>query len=137
LVSLLREANAIPGADEKSQDETENEGEHCDLLSEDCFKEIVQKYPVLMFSLSWCPECKRSLELLDRMGVRPHIIDLDDYKPISQDIRYHMLQMTGRRSVPNLFIDGEYIGGFTRTYEMYEKGELLPKFQKVGAIQTE
>ncbi|KAG7364000.1 thioredoxin reductase [Nitzschia inconspicua] len=110
--------------------------ESCDLASEICFKEIIQKYPVVMFSLSWCPECKQSLELLAGLGVKPHIVDLDDYKPISEDIRYHMLRMTGRRSVPNLFIGGEFIGGYKRTAELHEKGELLPKVHQVVGISN-
>lgn len=113
--------------------------ESCDLVSYDCFTELVQKYPILMFSLSWCPECKHSLELLDRIGIRKeqiHIIDLDDYKEISIDIRQHMGKLTGRRSVPNLFIKGEYIGGFKRTTEIHERGELVPKFQNIGALSV-
>ncbi|KAG7340122.1 thioredoxin reductase [Nitzschia inconspicua] len=110
--------------------------ESCDLASEICFKEIIQEYPVVMFSLSWCPECKQSLELLAGLGVKPHIVDLGDYKPISEDIRYHMLRMTGRRSVPNLFIGGEFIGGYKRTAELHEKGELLPKIHQVVGISN-
>jgi thioredoxin reductase (NADPH) len=141
LIQLLQVAGALPTEQEKSEDarnpqagKLQDGKEACDLLSEDCFNEVVSKYPVLIFSLSWCPECKQSLELLRRIGVKPHIIDLDDYKPISQDIRLHMLNMTGRRSVPNLFISGEYIGGFRRTSEMHEKGELIPRFEKAGVV---
>ena len=108
-------------------------GESCDLAYEECFLEIIDKYSVVMFSLSWCPECKRMLELLNRIGVdttnnQVHIIDLDDYKPISGAIRQHMKKLTGRRSVPNLFIDSEFIGGFSQTNEMHEQGQLIPKF---------
>lgn len=108
--------------------------EDCDLASEECFREVLKKYPVVMFSLSWCPECKRSLELLDLLGVHPHIVDLDDYKPISENIRQHMLKMTDRRQVPNLFVGGEYVGGHKRTATMHERGELIPLFQKVGVL---
>jgi len=143
LVSVLQEAGALTSTTTNVEEERKVKevddaaadstgGEPCDLLSVECFKEIVQKYPVLMFSLSWCPECKHSLEVLTSLGIQPHIIDLDDYKPISQDIRHHMLEMTGRRSVPNLFVGGEYIGGFRQMTEMHGRGELVPKFQKVG-----
>mmetsp|Transcript_1207 Transcript_1207/g.2886 ORF Transcript_1207/g.2886 Transcript_1207/m.2886 type:complete len:209 (+) Transcript_1207:814-1440(+) len=114
-----------------------SEHEICDLESEDCFRAIVAKHPVLLFSLSWCPECKRSLELLDRIGIGEdaiHVIDLDDYKDIALTIRAHMKAMTGRPSVPNLFVGGEYVGGFRRTSEMHERGELVPKFQEIGAL---
>jgi thioredoxin reductase (NADPH) len=118
-------------------------GESCDLVSEECFLQIIHKYKVLMFSLSWCPECKRILELLNRIGLdehdtsneQIHIIDLDDYsKPISATIRQHMKKLTGRRSVPNLFINNEFIGGYYQTNEIHEQGQLIPKLQKVGVL---
>ena len=113
------------------------EREICDLASEDCFRTIVAKYPILLFSLSWCPECKRSLELLDRIGITVdmiHVIDLDDYPDIALTIRAHMKAMTGRPSVPNLFVGGDFVGGFRRTSEMHEAGELVPKFEGIGAL---
>jgi glutaredoxin len=136
LVQLLQGAGALAKDAEHDATIQSNQDfvETCDLETEDCFKEIIQKYPIVMFSLSWCPECKRSLELLSRIGVKPHIVDLDDYKSISEEIRLHMLNLTGRRSVPNLFIGGEYIGGFKRTSEMHEQGELMLKLQNVGIL---
>jgi glutaredoxin len=111
-------------------------GESCDLQMEDCFMEVLKKYPAVMFSLSWCPECKRSLELLSQLGVQPHIIDLDDYKPISEDIRAHMLKMTNRRQVPNLFVGGEYVGGFHRTTDLHSRGELVPMLERAGILEA-
>lgn len=121
--------------DAKNDNHNDKKGtELCDLLSEDCFDEIIHKYPVVMFSLAWCPECKRSLELLDRIGVRQQIIDLDDYKPIALDIRGHMKQRTGRNQVPNLWIGGEWVGGFSRTNDYHKRGELVPLLEKVGVL---
>jgi thioredoxin reductase (NADPH) len=145
LVTILQNGGAFTSEKSQEQQEqqqdlvsatnrTNDDGKSCDLISEDCFQAIVQKYPVVMFSLSWCPECKRSLELLARIGVKPRIIDLDDYKPISENIRMHMLKMTGRRSVPNLFVGGEYIGGFQQTSELHKRGELIPKLKQVGVL---
>jgi len=116
-----------------------SETESCDLLSEDCAREIVHKYPVVLFSLSWCPECKRSLELLDLMGIKQdqiHIIDLDDYPEIALDIRANMKALSGRRSVPNLFIGGENFGGFVKTQERRDSGELVAKFREVGVLPS-
>lgn len=115
-----------------------SESESCDLSSEECIREIVNKYPILLFSLSWCPECKQTLQLLSRMGIDDHeihIIDLDDYKEVALNIRAHMKTLSGRRSVPNLFVGGENFGGFQKTFELRETGELAAKFAAVGAKQ--
>ena len=153
LVPLLQERGALPVAHKQEEElrpdanqeeaqtrsvavDEKNGKESCDLLEASCFEAILKEYRAVMFSLSWCPECHRELELLERIGVKDkvHIIDLDDYKPISQHIRNHMLQKTGRRQVPNLFVGGEYVGGFVRTSEIHERGELVSKFEKVGLL---
>ena len=107
----------------------------CDLLADECFDETIKKHPVIMFSLSWCPECKRSLELFDRIGVpRPFIVDLDDHRPIALNIRDHMFKRTGRNQVPNLWIGGDWVGGYALIQEKHSLGELLPMFEKVGIV---
>lgn len=132
LVPLLTQAGALEKPSTSAED-TESNGEACDLAEKSCIEEIIQKYPVVMFSLQWCPECKRTLELLRNIGAKiPHIIDLDDYKEISQDIRYHMMNRDGRRSVPNLYIGGEFFGGFKQTSKMNEEGKLISKLKELG-----
>lgn len=131
LTPLLLEARAL--AVKKDEDANNEKGEDCDLAEQSCIEAIIQKYPVVMFSLEWCPECKRTLELLDSIGAKaPHIIDLDDYKQISQDIRYHMLNISKRHSVPNLYIGGEFFGGFRQTSKMHQEGKVVAKLKEVG-----
>lgn len=132
LVPLLVDAGALD-AHRITLSTGDGEQESCNLLKQECVEEIIKKYPVVMFSLEWCPECKRTLELLDSIGAqRPHIIDLDHYKYISQDIRFHLLNISGRKSVPNLFIGGEYFGGFRQTKQMHEEGKLVQKLQQLN-----
>lgn len=134
LVELLVEAGALPPP-ENSQDE-EQQGEHCNPAELSCVKELIQKYPVLMFTLSWCPECKRTLELLASiLGPTrlPHLIDLEDYdKDVQLQMRQNMVSISGRRGVPNLFIQGEFFGGYAQTVQMHEAGQLEAKLKDVG-----
>ncbi len=126
LVPLLVTAGALSKS-------TNEKKESCNLAEQSCIEDIIQKYPVVMFSLEWCPECKRTLELLRSIGAKqPHIIDLDDHKENSQEIRYHMLTISGRRSVPNLYIGGVFFGGYKQTSQMHEEGKLIAKLQEVG-----
>ena len=146
LVPLLVERGALPSvattatATKKEEEKEEERGEEsCDLIEESCMQEIIQEYPIVMFSLSWCPECQRSLELLSSIGVKDlHIIDLDDYnKATSQRIRQNMLTLTGRRSVPNLFVGGENFGGFAKTTAMHKEGKLLAKLKEIDKSPLE
>jgi len=129
LAPLLVEAGALEAPIEPEPSKEES----CDLKEQSCIEEVIQKYPVLMFTLEWCPECKRTLELLRSIGAEtPHLIDLDDHKSIQQEIRFHMLTLNGRRSVPNLYIGGEFFGGYRQTLKMHEEGKLLSKLKEVG-----
>lgn len=158
LVAMLKKAGAFDGSESESEDtkaeeqrnmQEENKSnkvpsrhssialEFCKLSSKDCMESIIERYPVLLFSLSWCPECKRMFELLEVMGIakdKIHVIDLDDYKEIEPDIRKNMKELSGWRSVPNLFVGGNWVGGFHHADKMKASGELLKKFQAVGVL---
>jgi thioredoxin reductase (NADPH) len=133
LIPLLVEAGALPPPETSANDE--HEGGACSLAERSCVEEMIQKYPVLMFTLSWCPECKRTLELLSSIiGPKtPHLIDLEDYdKEIQLEIRNNMMMISGRRSVPNLYIGGKFFGGYAQTLKMHEAGEVVAKLKEVG-----
>ena len=139
------EGNEEESDEEESVEESEDEDvrhsstetEICDMISEDCVREIVNKYPAVLFSLSWCPECKNTIQLLELMGIpedQLHIIDLDDYPEIALDIRANMKALSGRRGVPNLWVGGENFGGFHQTAKMKTSGDLQAKFREVGLL---
>ena len=63
---------------------------------------------VRMYTTQVCPYCVRAKALLKQRGV-DHIdevrIDLD---PVQRD---HMIELTGRRTVPQIFIGDTHVGG--------------------------
>ncbi|WP_043704442.1 glutaredoxin 3 [Leptothrix cholodnii] len=64
--------------------------------------------PVKMYTTQVCPYCQRAKALLKQRGVE-HVeeirIDLD---PVQ---RNHMMEITGRRTVPQIFIGDTHVGG--------------------------
>jgi glutaredoxin 3 len=64
--------------------------------------------PVKMYTTQVCPFCQRAKALLKQRGVE-HVeeirIDLD---PVQ---RNHMMEITGRRTVPQIFIGDTHVGG--------------------------
>ena len=77
-------------------------------------KSIINSYldntPVVIFSKSKCPYCYRSKTLFKKMGVSFIALELDKMKN-GKDIQTTLYQMTNQRTVPNIFINGEHIGG--------------------------
>ena len=62
-----------------------------------------------IYFTNWCPYCHQAKALLDRKGVDYEGIDLTHATPEKID---EMRTRSGRTSVPQIFIDGQHVGGF-------------------------
>lgn len=73
-----------------------------------------------MYSTQYCPYCTRARALLERKGVAFEEID------VSRDEarREHMVRASGRRTVPQIFIDGRPVGGYDDLVALDRSGEL-------------
>ena len=85
--------------------------------------------PVKMFTTGTCAYCIRAKALLAQRGV-PAIdeirIDLD---PAQRDL---MVQATGRRTVPQIFIGDTHVGGCDDLVALDQRGALLPLLAAAG-----
>jgi glutaredoxin 3 len=63
---------------------------------------------VEIYSTMWCPFCSRAKALLLRKGVAFTEIDIDAEPARRAEM---MARAGGRRTVPQIFIDDEHIGG--------------------------
>ena len=78
---------------------------------------------VEIYSTLFCPYCARAKSLLERKGVAYENIDIIE----DTSKRDEMLTRSGgRTSVPQIFIDGEHIGGFDDLYALDRAGKLAP-----------
>jgi glutaredoxin 3 len=67
---------------------------------------------VAMFSFSTCPFCRRAKDYLDDKRISYSTMELDELDGNKgNQIRAVLGKMTGRTSVPSIFVGGEYIGG--------------------------
>mmetsp|Transcript_38534 Transcript_38534/g.93222 ORF Transcript_38534/g.93222 Transcript_38534/m.93222 type:complete len:804 (-) Transcript_38534:126-2537(-) len=111
----------------------------CDLATLECIQKIVKKYPLVLFSLSWCPECHRMFELLGTVGIsKPHIIDLDNYKNNRTDrkIRASLVELARSNQVPSLFVGGEALGRYYNVLQLHQSQQLVPKLKATGLLIT-
>jgi glutaredoxin 3 len=78
---------------------------------------------VKIFTTQYCPFCVRAKALLEDRGV-------DDYEEINIDKmpaeRATMIKMSGRRTVPQIFIGDRHVGGCDDLQALDRKGELVP-----------
>lgn len=73
-----------------------------------------------MYSTTWCGYCIRAKALLDRRGLEYEEIVMDD----DPTFRQKLLEMTGRWTVPQIFIDDVPIGGYTELWCLDRDGRL-------------
>jgi glutaredoxin 3 len=77
---------------------------------------------VRMYSTQICPYCVRAENLLNRKGVEVQKI-LIDHNPTELTT---MIKLSGRRSVPQIFIGDKHVGGYDDLVELDMDGELDP-----------
>jgi glutaredoxin 3 len=78
---------------------------------------------VLMYSTAVCPYCQRAEALLKARGVteiEKIRIDLDPAR------REEMIEKTGRRTVPQIYIGDTHVGGFDDLSTLDREGRLAP-----------
>jgi glutaredoxin 3 len=74
-----------------------------------------------MYCTAVCPYCDRAEKLLNRKGVREIEKIRVDLQP---ELRDAMIELTGRRTVPQIFINGVHVGGFDDLAELDHEGGL-------------
>ena len=78
---------------------------------------------VLMYSSAMCPFCIRAEQLLKRKGVA----DIEKIRvDLQPDERKIMMERTGRRTVPQIYIGETYVGGCEELFALEHAGELDP-----------
>jgi len=79
--------------------------------------------PVKMYTTQVCPFCIRAKALLQQRGV-------DTIEEIRVDLhpeqRVQMMEITGRRTVPQIFIGDTHVGGCDDLVALDQRGGLMP-----------
>ena len=79
---------------------------------------------VVVWSKSYCSFCRQTKQLLQSMGnvqVKVHELDLEND---GAEIQRALLQLTGQRTVPNVFVMNQHVGGNDDLYHAYHSGKL-------------
>ncbi len=82
--------------------------------------------PVKMYTTAVCPYCVRAKQLLKSRGV-------DQIEEVRVDLdpaeRERMMSLTGRRTVPQIFIGDTHVGGCDDLMALDGRGGLMPLLQ--------
>jgi glutaredoxin 3 len=81
---------------------------------------------VVMYTSASCPFCMNAERLLTSKGVTINKIRVD----LEPEQRMAMMEKTGRRTVPQIYIDEQHIGGFDELRALDQAGGLDPLLAK-------
>jgi glutaredoxin 3 len=79
--------------------------------------------PVKMYTTAVCPYCIRAKQILTAKGVQ----DIEEIRvDLLPDARMKMMELTGRRTVPQIFIGEHHVGGCDDLMALDRQGALAP-----------
>lgn len=93
---------------------------------------------VIVFSKTYCPYSKKAKEILSKYNILPdpYIVELDEHA-IGENLQAELGRTTGRRTVPNVLINGKSIGGGDDIEELHENGMLEEKMRLLGGKRVQ
>ncbi len=76
--------------------------------------------PIRVYTTETCPFCRLAKDLLRRKGFAFEEVDVSD----DHSARRWLVDATGRRTVPQIFIGDDPIGGYEELRRLEDRGEL-------------
>ncbi|KAL4905707.1 hypothetical protein BDW74DRAFT_151863 [Aspergillus multicolor] len=130
------ESEAVPGVDDEVEKEKQKqqqlENEQKETKAE--LNDILKRSPIIIFSKSYCPYSKKAKTiLLDRYSIvpTPFVVELDQH-PLGPQLQSLLGENTGRRTVPNVLVNGRSIGGGDDIVALDEHDELASRLKSLA-----
>lgn len=83
---------------------------------------------VIIYTKEGCSYCMQAKQLLEQKGLTYTEIRVD----LNPVVREEMVQLTGRKTIPQIIIQGKSIGGFDDLYALETSGQLDKMLKKEG-----
>eukprot|EP00471_Norrisiella_sphaerica_P001965 CAMPEP_0184481594 /NCGR_PEP_ID=MMETSP0113_2-20130426/3150_1 /TAXON_ID=91329 /ORGANISM="Norrisiella sphaerica, Strain BC52" /LENGTH=145 /DNA_ID=CAMNT_0026860809 /DNA_START=229 /DNA_END=666 /DNA_ORIENTATION=+ len=95
---------------------------HAQSVKDEILK-AVNDNQVMIYSKSYCPFCVKVKDLFtNQLGVTPTVIELDEQP--TDELESTLKELTQQRTVPQVFVNGEFIGGCDDTMRAANSGKL-------------
>ncbi|TLU64563.1 cysteine synthase A [Thalassotalea litorea] len=91
---------------------------------------------VVMFALQWCEFCDSVRNALKHYDIEFKSVDLDSVAFAEQNhggkLRIALRHKTGWNTFPQIFVNGEFVGGCTDIFDKVKDGSLAPMLDRAG-----
>ena len=84
-------------------------------------EQTIKSNKAMLFSMSSCPYCVKAKAALDGLAIKYQVMEVED----EQQLHDVLLATSGSRTLPQLYINGKYVGGGDETAAMAASGDLI------------
>ncbi|KAE8611043.1 hypothetical protein XENTR_v10012316 [Xenopus tropicalis] len=95
----------------------------------DIIKNTIAENCVVIFSKTTCPYCVMAKEAFKNIDVQYTAVELDELEN-GRQMQVALQQLSGIRTVPQVYVNGKCIGGGTDTRNLEREGKLLKLVQE-------
>ncbi|MFC2074641.1 glutaredoxin 3 [Bdellovibrionota bacterium] len=81
---------------------------------------------IKVYTTAYCGFCRRAKQLLKSKGIEFKEVDVTE----DEEMRNELIELTGQRTVPQIFFDDQLIGGFQELQKLDQSGELDKRLKK-------
>jgi cysteine synthase A len=96
--------------------------------------------PVVIFALEWCEFCWSVRKLFKKLDIPYRSVDLDSVEfqegARGQKIRAVLAEKTSMKTIPQIFIGGEFVGGCTDMFDGWKAGDIQKLLASNGVTYT-
>ncbi|KAE8549710.1 hypothetical protein EYB25_008234 [Talaromyces marneffei] len=94
---------------------------------------ILKRSPIIVFSKSYCPFSRKAKSILNQYNIVPalYIVELDKHA-LGPQLQKLLGKITGRRTVPNVLVNGISIGGGDDVEALDRDDELISKIKSIA-----
>ncbi|KAJ4262986.1 Glutaredoxin [Fusarium torreyae] len=98
-------------------------------------QQLIDNNSVVVFSKSYCPYCRQTKKTLDDLNTDYELLELDEVSEGSA-LQDALEQISGQRTVPNVYIKQKHIGGNSDVQSLKSAGKLANLIKEAGAIKV-
>ena len=93
-----------------------------------------REQPIAFFALEWCEFCWSVRKMFAELDINYRSIDLDSVEYQDNgwggDIRKALEAQTAMKTIPQIFVGGQFIGGCSEVFDSYKDGRLQTLFEE-------
>ncbi|KAJ4014068.1 Glutaredoxin [Fusarium irregulare] len=98
-------------------------------------QQLIDNNSVVVFSKSYCPYCKQTKNTLDELNTEYELLELDQVSDGSA-LQDALEKISGQRTVPNVYIKQQHIGGNSDVQSLKSGGKLKSLLKEANALKA-